>query len=382
MMKYNLLTGTSILLAVLCSCHGGGDQESAIPSGPEGQEGEAHSTFTVTREQFRAAGMVLGTPEQVQFEDVVTTTGFVRALPSGRAEVSGLIPGRVRKVYHTIGDRVSAGDVLFSLESNEFIQLQQEYAVATQKERQLEAEYERQKTLSEEQVIAEKEFLRTESEYRSMSATRQGLKARLQMVHVNPDRVESGNIVPYLDIRTPIGGYITSQDLVMGHYIMPEQVVAEVVDPKMLQLYLQVFEKDLKGLHAGQKVRFFTPDQPEILYKATVSRVGKSIDPSSKTVSCVATIDAQEQGEFVNNLFVEVQIIVMEREAVAVPEHAVLLSGENSYLLELQSEDDQELLFGAREVATGATLNGYTEILDQEVGRILVNGAYDLWTEE
>ncbi len=381
-MKTNLLIGATAVLAVLCSCHGGGDPESEIPSERAGQEGEAHLTFTVTREQFRAAGMVLGTPDPVQFEDVVTTTGFVRALPSGRAEVSGLIPGRVRKVYHTIGDRVSVGDVLFSLESNEFIQLQQEYAVATQREMQLKAEYERQKTLSEEQIIAEKEFLRTESEYRSMSATRQGLKARLQMVHVNPDRVESGNIVPYLDIRTPIGGYITSQDLVMGHYIMPEQVVAEVVDPKMLQLYLQVFEKDLKGLQAGQKVRFFTPDQPDSLFEATLSKIGKSIDPSSKTVSCVATIDSQDQGDFVNNLFVEALIIVMEREAHAVPEHAVLLSGENSYLLELQSEDDRELVFGAREIATGATLNGYTEILDQEVGQILVKGAYDLWTEE
>jgi cobalt-zinc-cadmium efflux system membrane fusion protein len=380
-MKSTLLIGIRVMLVFLYSCHGGGEQESIAPS-EQVAPGQEHSMITVTRDQFQAVGMVLGDPETVQFEDEVRATGFVRAAPSGRAEVSGLIPGRVRKVYHTIGDRVAPGEILFSLESNEFIQLQQEYAIATQQEKQLSAEYERQKILHEQQVIAEKDFLRTESEFKSMAATRQGLGARMQMVHLNPEQAEAGSIVPYLYIHSPIGGFITSQDLVLGHYIMPEAVLVEVVDPKMLQLYLQVFEKDLAGLQTGQKVRFFTPDQPDKVFEATVSRIGKSIDPVNKTVSCMATIDPVKTSDFVNNLFVEALIITTKRETMAVPEQAVVQAGENSYLLELQSEDDQELVFRVREVRAGTTRNGYTEILDQGIHQVLIKGAYDLWTEE
>ncbi|MGW8317273.1 MAG: efflux RND transporter periplasmic adaptor subunit [Bacteroidales bacterium] len=381
MMKSTLLIGFTVIPVFLFSCHGGGEQENASPS-EQVAPGEDHSVITVTRDQFLAVGMVLGDPEAMQFEDAVRTTGYVRAMPSGRAEVSGLIPGRVRKVYHTIGDRVAQGDILFSLESNEFIQLQQEYTVALQKEKQLSVEYERQRTLFEQQVVAEKDFLRTESEYRSITATRQGLGARLQMVHVDLEQVEAGNIVPYLYIRSPIGGFITSQDLVLGHFIMPEAVLVEVVDPKMLQLYLQVFEKDLTGLQAGQKVRFYTPDQPGKVFEATLSRIGKSIDPASKTVTCMATIDPGHTSDFVNNLFVEALIITTIRETLAVPDEALVHAGENSYLLELQSEDDQELVFRVREVRPGTTRNGYTEILDQGIHQVLIKGTYDLWTEE
>lgn len=370
------------MLALLYSCQGGGEQGSATASEQITAAGGDHSVITVTRDQFRTVGMELGEPSAMQFEDVVRVTGFVRAVPSGRAEVSGLIPGRVRKVYHTLGDRVSRGAILFSLESNEFIQLQQEYAVAIQKEKQLASEYERQKTLVEQQVVAEKDFLRTESDYKSIAATRQGLGARLQMVHVNPEQVEEGNIIPYLDIRSPIGGYVTSQDLVMGHYVMPEDLLVEVVDPELLQLYLQLFEKDLAGVQTGQKVRFFTPDQPNRVFDATISRVGKSIDPASKTVGCMAEINPQELSRFVNNLFVEALIITKERETQAVPEQAVVQTGENSYLLELQSEDEQEMVFLVREIRTGITRNGYTEIMEKGVGRVLIKGAYDLWMEE
>lgn len=338
--------------------------------------------ITVSRDQFQAVGMVLGIPAPVKFQDEIRATGFVRAVPSGRAEVSGLIPGRIRKVYQNIGDRVARGDILFSLESNEFIELQQEYAVTTHREKQLAAEYERQKTLSEQQVIAEKDFLRTESEYKSMAATRQGLKARLEMVQVNPEQVENGTIVPYLYVRSPIGGFITSQELVLGHYVMPEKVLVEVVDPQMLQLYLQVFEKDLAGVQTGQKVRFFTPDQPDRVFEAKLSRIGRSIDPVNKTVICMATIDAGESSGFVNNLYVEARIATKEREAMAVPDQAVLQAGDKSYLLELQSETDHELIFKAIEVQAGASRNGYTEITDQGWQQVLIEGAYDLWTEE
>lgn len=371
------------MLIPLFSCQSrGGSEEQTNLSEQVGSSEDDPSLITVTREQFRAVGMVMGTPAPVTFEDEVRATGFVRAVPSGRADVSGLIPGRIRKVYHNIGDRVERGEILFSLESNEFIELQQEYAVTTHREKQLAAEYERQKTLSEQQVIAEKEFLRTETEFRSMKATRQGLKARLQLVQVNPEQVENGTIVPYLYVRSPVGGFITSQNLMLGQYVMPEEVVVEVVDPNMLQLYLQVFERDLAGAELGQKVQFFTPDLPDRVFEAELSRIGRSIDPVNKTVICMATLDAEESSGFVNNLFVEARIITRERKAVAVPDQAVLQAGDKTYLLELQSENDNELIFRTREIEAGPSRNGYTEIPDQEWQQVLIEGAYDLWMEE
>lgn len=96
----------------------------------------------------------------------------------------------------------------------------------------------------------------------------------------------------------------------------------------------------------------------------------------------MATIDPGNTSDFVNNLFVEALIITTKRETMAVPEQAVVQARDNSYLLELQSEDEQELVFRVREVRAGTTRNGYTEIMDQGIHQVLIKGAYDLWTEE
>lgn len=374
--------GSFLLLWLLHACQGSG--EGAANNSTAGEElyGEHASLIRVTREQFEASGMELGDPTPMMFSDGVQATGMVRATPSGRAEVSTLIPGRIHQIYHTIGEKVSRGDLLFSLESNEYIELQQEYATVAQRLELLEVEYERQKTLYQQEVVAEKEFLRTESEYKSTLAAKEGLRARLQLVSTSPDQVEGGTIVSYLKVHTPISGIITGQELVMGHFITPGEVVTEVVDPATLQLYLQLFEKDLEGIEPGLQVLFYTPDRPETNYEATLLQVGRSIDPVSKKVLCTARIEADQIADLVNNLYVEARVVTCQREVLAVPEGAVLRSGDSTYLLTLAEEDGEEMAFQARQVEVGPVRDGFIEILDQGLKQVLIKGAYNLWVEE
>lgn len=336
----------------------------------------------MTREQFSSSGMEVGDPSLRMFRDHVHASGMIMASPSGRAEVSTLIPGSIHRIYHSIGDRISRGAILVSLESNEFIALQQQYAEATQRVRLLESEYKRQKNLSEQQVVAEKEFLRTESEYRSMLATIEGLKARLQMLYVDPEAVAQRTIRPYLEIRSPIEGYITGQELVMGQFINPGEVVVQVVNSGTLQLYLQVFDKDLAAVKVGQTAVFFTPDQPDRQFIATLLQPGKSIDEVSKTVRCLARIEPSDLPRLVNNLYVEANIITAQREVLSVPEEALVVREGNNFLLTLAEENDQELVFRLTEVQPGVILDGYVEIPDQDIRKVLLRGAFQLSASE
>ena len=336
----------------------------------------------VTRDQFKAAGMEVRDPGPVIFTEGVQATGVVQAIPSGRAEVSTLIPGRIYQIYHTIGEKVSKGSLLFSMESNEYIELQQEYATVTQRVKLLEIEYERQKTLYEQQVVAEKEFLRTQSEYRSTLAMMEGLKARLRMTNTDPEQVEQGTILPYLKVYAPIKGIIYGQELVMGGYITPGEVVVNIVDPTTLQLYLQVFEKDLEGIEPGQQVLFFTPDRPGKINEATLLQVGRSIDPVNKKLLCTAQITPEQNAGLVDNLYVEARIVTSRREVIAVPEEAIIQSEGSTYLFTQESENEEEVVFQARPVQVGAIMDGYAEILDQQLKQVLVRGASTIWVEE
>jgi cobalt-zinc-cadmium efflux system membrane fusion protein len=345
-------------------------------------DGGNGSLIKVTRDQFEATGMEVGNPTPMLFSDGVHVTGIVKATPSGRAEVSTLIPGRIHRIFHTIGEKVSRGDLLFSLESNEYIELQQEFATVSQRVKLLEAEYKRQKALYQEKVVAEKEFLRTESEYISSLAMMEGLKAKLQLANTSPEQVAEGSIVSYLKVNSPIDGIITGQELVMGHFITPGEVVTEVVNPGTLQLYLQLFEKDLERIAPGLQVLFYTPDRPDMVHEAALLHVGRSIDPSTKKVSCTARIREDQIADLVNNLYIEARIVTCQREVLAVPEGAVLRSGGSTHVLILVEENGEEMTFQARQVEVGPVRDGYVEILDQELKEVLIKGAYNLWTEE
>ncbi len=246
----------------------------------------------------------------------------------------------------------------------------------------LQSDYERLKSLSEEKIVARKDFQKTESEYLTMQARAEGLKARLRMININPASVEEGIILPVLSVRSPIAGVVTRQELVLGQFVEPQETVMEVVDTRKLQLNIRVFEKDLAGLAVGQTVKFWIPGQEDQVFEATLSHIGKSIDMETKTVPCIARIPAADRGAFVNNLFVETRIITCQREAMAIPERALIRDPDRDFVWLRVDEKEDELTFRKIPVQTGATISGYTEILDEDLSEILLEGAYNMLSED
>ena len=124
-MKYSLLFILTSLFLCISSCSSGvrgadAGEEMAAP----GESGE----IILSREQFESSGMKTGLPSPMMFSNSVVSNGYVLASIKGGAEISTLISGRVKQINYSMGDYVRKGAVLFLLESNEIILLQQSYA--------------------------------------------------------------------------------------------------------------------------------------------------------------------------------------------------------------------------------------------------------------
>jgi cobalt-zinc-cadmium efflux system membrane fusion protein len=347
-----------------------------------GAETVRSGEIALTRDQFNEAGMVVGDPSMVMFSNEVPANGVVVAAIGGSAKINTLVAGRVRQINYAVGETVRKGETLFSLESNEIIMLQQEYAEVHYQVELLAVDYKRQKALYDEKIISQKDFLKTESDYKSMLAQKEGLGARLRMIHIDPAEVEAGTIVPYLTIQSPLAGTVTHQELVLGQFVDPQTTVMEVVDTRKLQLSIRVFEQHLEGVAIGQLVLFNTPDQQDTIFEATLSHVGKSIDPETKTVHCIARLEPSIGVKFVNNLFVETRIITCLRETMAIPEQALIREADRDFVWILVEEKEDQLFFRKIPVHTGLTRNGNTEVLDEDLSSVLLVGAYNLWSEE
>ena len=381
-MKYTLFIISIAVLLLGFSCNRSPGDVDTTSLDAELYSGDEAGKISISREQFESMHMKVGNPVPTMFSNWVSANGYVEASPSGRAEVGTLISGRVRQINFSAGDFVKRGQTLFTLESYELILLQQSYAEAFQRLKLLKTEFERMQVLWNEKVAAQKDFLKAESEYRIVQAEAEGLKAQLKMIYVDPEVIENGNIVPYLQVKAPISGTITRQQLMLGQHLEPMGAVMEIVNGNELRLRLELFEKSLPDLLVGQQVQYTLPDRPDRIFTATLSHIGKSVSFETRTVECYAKIEEADKLAFVNNMFVESSIITCEREALAIPEEALIRESERDFVLILTHETADEMTFQKIPVRTGSTRQGHTEILEETLTSILLEGAYNLWTDE
>lgn len=379
-MKTRLIYILSFFTLITSCDHSGKQTESAVEDVGISVRDEENIIFS--SKQFETAGMRIGDPETFEFDQTVKGNGTISTSPGGRAQINSMIQGRVSDINVVSGSYVQKGETLFTMESNEAIMLQQEYAEVFQQLQVLESDYLRQKALFEDKIASEKDFLKIQSEYNSMLARAEGLKARLKLLGIDARIVGKGKISSEISVVAPVKGYVTNLEIVKGEFADPQTCLMEIVDIDQLQLRINVFEKDLDGMVAGQKVVFYNPNDEDTRYEAILRRTGKSINRESRTVLCIAELKQADKASFIDGQFMETEIITCQRNVKAIPENAVIREGQNNYVLELMQEDEDKYVFRKIPIAVGAIQKGYAEVLDEGLKNLLVEGVYSLNTGE
>ena len=336
----------------------------------------------LTKQQFETGKMELGQPLEHNFSEVVSSKGFLKAAPDGIAQVGVFISGNVNSIHRKSGEWVKKGDLLFKLTGKEIIEIQQDYIQNNAKLTLAKMDMERMKTLVEENISAQKEYQTALSEYQILKAANEALNAKLTMLHLNPEKIVSGNLVTAVSVLAPISGYITLQNITVGEFLEPGNKIMEIIDIQKLQLNLFVFEKDLKLLQPGQKVLFNEPDRKTELFEATLSVIGKSIDQESKTIPCVATIINDNNHQFVHGMYAECSIITSERIALALPSEAIVKDGYSHFVLVKISNEYDMMTFSKQPVEIGREELDFTEVLTPGLTNVLTSGLYNLTVEE
>ena len=379
----NILKSIFILVAVLFmfSC-GDSEKENSEESATSSSDGGIQLSFA----QFEGSDMELGKIEENSFPVTIETTGMIDVPPENKAMVSSFADGYVRETPLLIGDEVKKGQFLVSLENPDYVQMQQDYLDAMQQMNYLKSEYQRQKTLLEEKITSERNFLRAESEYKRNLAKYQALRKKLQMLNLNPDAVERGNISSTIRIYAPISGSITEMNINNGMYVSAADELMQIIDRDHLHIELNVFEKDVMKIKKGQDIRFSIPEANTDTIKGEVHLVGTSISEEKRTVKVHAHFkDEQKKNSLATGMFVEAEIIIDKRKAKALPAESIVSLDNTNYVLVLDTKTDSNYTFKRRKVLLGDTFNGFTIIKNSadfnQDTQFLTKGAFTLITE-
>ena len=230
-----------IALTVLVSCS---NKEKRITE--EEHEDHAPAGFVLLNKQQREAlGLQLGTFQMRNLTTVIKVNGQLEVPPTGRADITVAIGGSVKSIKVFLGDKVVQGQLLAVLEHPDYITLQEDFAVVASQMNYLVKNYQRQKKLFENNVGSGKEFQLAEAEYFKAMAEYQGLKAKLLLLDLSPDKIANGAISDTVSIFSPVNGYITQINVNIGSYADAGDILFRVTDNSAVHADFIVYEQDV-----------------------------------------------------------------------------------------------------------------------------------------
>ena len=346
-MNYKLIISIAIIL--LTSCKNEAPKETT-------EAPKENNQLRLTDVQVKNASIETGMAQKRSINTVLKLNGVVDVPPQSLVSVSFPLGGYLKTTQLLPGMPVKKGEVIGMLEDQSYIQLQQDYLVGKTRLQLLQLETERQRLLNESKANSDKILQQTEAEYQSQKVLVKGLSEKLKLIGINPDKLNEDNISRSVTIHSPITGFVSKVNVNIGKYVTPTDVLFELVNPNDIHAAVTVFEKDINQLKIGQKVNITLVDKPEVPHPATIILISQSLDENrSAIIHCHFD---KEDHSMLPGMFLNASIKVTNAEALTLPEDAIVRYGEKFYVFEEKSKN----LFEIKEVQTGITDNGFTEI--------------------
>lgn len=370
------------LLAVLILVACNSNEKSEGSNAAEAVVMKETNVISISENQFNAGDMQLGKISMQEFNTVVKANGMFAVPPENQVDVSAYFAGYVKNINLLPGDVVKKGQVLFTIENPEYIQIQQSFLEAKGRLSYLKSDYERQKELLAENVTSKKNFLKAESEYNVTLAQYQSLKKKLTLMNVNPNTLTVENMRSVISVLSPLSGFATTINATKGMYLNPSDVAITVTNTDELHIELNIFEKDLPSVKVGQPINVRLQNDMQKVYQGRVHLVNKAINAQERTVAIHGDLIHKEDVKlFVPGMYIEGEILTTSSKYPALPSEAVANIDNDFFVLVREKEKTFKRVI----VQVGTTQNGFTQILNADDfepnTQFLTKGAFNLITE-
>ena len=281
-------------------------------------------------------------------DDVYETTGTVRA--NSTSIVASRVMGVVTSISVREGDFVKAGQVLLIIDDRDAAQRVHAANMAVESANQnkslADKTWQRYKNLYDEKALTRQEMDQIETQKKVAEAEYERIKAMAE---------EAATYLSFARVTTPISGRITEKHIDAGSMATPGMplLVIEGGGSSYIEASIDagLGAKVKKGMVAEAIVE--TMDRP---LPGKIREVFPSVDPLSRTFTVKVEI---RNASLRSGLFARVRIPVGKRNAIMVPEQAIVQKGQ---LTGVYAVDGQGIIT-YRLVRKGNTSSGGTEIL-------------------
>lgn len=298
----------------------------------------------------RAPVITAGTVAKARFIEEIEAIGTARARES--VTLTAKTADTVAAINFKEGEQVAAGVILVEMAS-----AQQAADLTSARADLAEAEkaYARAADLVSRGIAAR-------ATLDSATAARDAARGRLQAIEAR--------LADTL-IKAPFAGVVGLRNVSIGSYVRPGDVITTLDDIQVLNGDFAVPERYLSVLRPGLKLGVEVAAYPGEVFEGEVASVDTRIDTATRAVIVRAEL-RNDDARLRPGMLMSVSLRVSEREALAVPESALVAQGDRRFVFRIDAETKAQRI----EVKTGLVRPGQVEILEglQEGDRIVTQG--------
>ncbi|MBI5428336.1 MAG: efflux RND transporter periplasmic adaptor subunit [Nitrospinae bacterium] len=253
--------------------------------------------------------------------------------------------GWIEKLYvNFTGQEVKQDDMLVDIYSPDLVSTQEEFLLA----------------LKYSQTMKDGPFLDIGQGADSLlEATRRRLEWFDVPEHQIEDLVHNKKITKTLHIHAHSRGFVIQKNALEGMFAKPDMTLYTIVDLSNIWVLADIYEYELPWVKMGQETEMTLSYFPGRKFKGKVSYIDPFLDPKSRTVKVRMEFD-NPNWELKPDMYANVALkSAVAKKALAVPEEAVIHSGEKDIVVVRNKSGG----FESREVELGPQAEGYFQII-------------------
>jgi len=283
-------------------------------------------------------------------------------------QVFPTVQGKLLRALVELGDQVTKGQPLYTIESTDLIQAESTLIGAAASFELTSKQLARVKTLGETNGIAQKELEQTTSEQQTADGSLKAARDAVRMFGKTDAEIDqiiaTRKVDPALVVASPISGQVTAKNnTAPGVLVQPGIAPAPytVADISVKWMLANVTESDSPLVRSGQPVQVKVLAYPDRLFEGKISKTYVPVDPATHRVTIRSEIK-DDKNELRPGMLANFVIVVKEPvEATAIAANGVVRESDGTMTVWVTTDRKK---FVQKVVKTGQRRDGQVQIFD------------------
>ena len=152
------------------------------------------TSITLKEIQAKNANLAMGELTHRNISIVLKVNGNIDVPPQNMISISMPLGGYLKYTKLLPGMHISKGEIIATMEDQQYIQLQQDYLTIKSKLNFFENEFNRQKELNLSKASSDKVFQQSEMDFKTQKIALSALAEKLKLINIDPEKLSESNL--------------------------------------------------------------------------------------------------------------------------------------------------------------------------------------------